>query len=86
MVFLYLNVSYEGFAETLILLRGSPPLYLFEKNKNKKVVNPMEVKNSKYLRFIDYALELCKKIPRHFSKFSNKIFCLDEKLLFFHLL
>jgi hypothetical protein len=38
-------------------------------------------KNSKYLRFIDKALELCKDIPRFFSKFSNKIFCNHQKLI-----
>ena len=37
--------------------------------------------NSKYLKFIDKALELCKDIPRYFSKFSNKIFCNHQKLI-----
>jgi len=41
----------------------------------------MDIKNSKYLKFIDYALELCKEIPRHFSKFSNKIFCNHQKIV-----
>jgi len=41
----------------------------------------MEDKNSKYLRFIDKALELCKDLPRFFSKFSNKIFCNHQKLI-----
>jgi transposase len=34
----------------------------------------MKASDSEYLRFIDGALELCKTIPRYFSKFSNKIF------------
>jgi transposase len=41
----------------------------------------MESKDSKYLRFIDKGLELCKQIPRYFSKFSNKIFCNHQKLI-----
>ena len=39
-----------------------------------------ENKTSKYLNFINQALELCKEIPRHFSKFSNKIFCNHQKI------
>jgi len=38
-------------------------------------------KDSRYLKFIDEALELCKAIPRHFSKFSNKIFCNHQKIV-----
>ena len=38
-------------------------------------------KESKYLSFIDKALELCNRIPRYFSKFSNKIFCNHQKLV-----
>ena len=41
----------------------------------------MDKKESKYLSFIDKALELCKEIPRYFSKFSNKIFCNHQKLV-----
>jgi len=41
----------------------------------------MDKKESKYLRFIDKALELCKNIPRYSSKFSNKIFCNHQKLI-----
>ena len=41
----------------------------------------MDKKESKYLRFIDKALELCKEIPRYFSKFSNKIFCNHQKII-----
>lgn len=41
----------------------------------------MVAKDSKYLNFIDKALELCKDIPRYFSKFSNKIFCNHQKLV-----
>jgi len=37
--------------------------------------------DSKYLKFIDKALELCKDIPRFYSKFSNKIFCNHQKLV-----
>jgi hypothetical protein len=36
--------------------------------------------DSKYLKFIDCALELCKEIPKYFSKFSNKIFCNHQKI------
>ena len=40
------------------------------------------VKNdSQYLKFIDKALEFAKNIPRHFSKFSNKIFCNHQKIV-----
>lgn len=41
----------------------------------------MAKKESKYLRFIDKALELCKDLPRYFSKFSNKIFCNHQKIV-----
>ncbi|MCK5282299.1 MAG: hypothetical protein KAK00_02725 [Nanoarchaeota archaeon] len=41
----------------------------------------MKSKNSKYLKFIDKALELCKNIPRYFSKFANKIFCNHQKII-----
>lgn len=41
----------------------------------------MEKKESQYLRFIDKALELCKDVPRYFSKFSNKIFCNHQKII-----
>lgn len=41
----------------------------------------MDKKESKYLSFIDKALELCKEIPRYFSKFSNKIFCNHQKII-----
>ncbi|HLC74011.1 MAG TPA: IS5 family transposase [Candidatus Nanoarchaeia archaeon] len=37
--------------------------------------------NSKYLKFIDTASELCKDIPRHFSRYSNKIFCNHQKII-----
>lgn len=33
-----------------------------------------------YLKFVDCALELAKKIPKYFSKFSNKIYCNHQKL------
>ena len=35
---------------------------------------------SDYLKFIDDALKLSKKIPKYFSKFSNKIYCNHQKL------
>ena len=41
----------------------------------------MVKEESKYLNFIDKALELCKEIPRYFSKFSNKVFCNHQKLI-----
>lgn len=41
----------------------------------------MDKKDSKYLKFVDKALELCKNIPRYFSKFSNKIFCNHQKIV-----
>tara|TARA_Y100000031_G_scaffold112422_1_gene124139 strand:- start:126 stop:1070 length:945 start_codon:yes stop_codon:yes gene_type:complete len=49
--------------------------------KDKKEVSPMDKKDSKYLKFIDKALEFCKSIPRYFSKFSNKIFCNHQKIV-----
>jgi IS5 family transposase len=33
-----------------------------------------------YLKFIDDALELARKVPKYFSKFSNKIYCNRQKL------
>ena len=41
---------------------------------------------SDYLRFIDDALELAKAIPRHFSKFSNKIYCNHQKFAIYVLM
>ncbi len=41
----------------------------------------MDNKESMYLKFIDNASELCKSIPRQFSKFSNKIFCNHQKMI-----
>ena len=41
----------------------------------------MKIKDSEYLRFIDEASELVKSVPRHFSKFSNKIFCNHQKII-----
>jgi len=41
----------------------------------------MDKKDSRYLRFIDTALVLCKQIPRYFSKFSKKTFCNHQKLV-----
>lgn len=34
----------------------------------------MVVEDSLYIKFIDEAFELCRRVPRHFSKYSNKIF------------
>ena len=28
-----------------------------------------------YLKFVDDALDLARKIPKYFSKFSNRIYC-----------
>ena len=33
-----------------------------------------DIKNSKYLKFIDFGLELAKRVPRYFSKFSKKTY------------
>jgi hypothetical protein len=33
-----------------------------------------------FLKFIDEALDSAKKIPRYFSKFSNRIYCNHQKL------
>ena len=41
----------------------------------------MDCTNSKYIKFIDEALELCGAIPRYFSKFSNKIFCNHQHII-----
>lgn len=41
---------------------------------------------SDYLKFIDDALELSKKIPKYFSKFSNKIYCNHQKLAIYVLM
>ena len=41
----------------------------------------MKNNESKYLKFVDKALELCNVIPRYFSKFSNKIFCNHQKII-----
>ena len=37
--------------------------------------------DSKYLNFINMASELCKDIPRYFSRYSNKIFCNHQKII-----
>mgnify|MGYP001568702209 FL=1 len=39
-----------------------------------------------YLKFIDDALEIAKKLPRYFSKFSNKIYCNHQKFAIFILM
>lgn len=36
---------------------------------------------SVYLKFIDEMLELCKRIPEHFSRYSNKIYSNHQHLL-----
>lgn len=41
----------------------------------------MKLKDSLYLKFIDCALELCREVPRYFSRFSNKIFCNHQKII-----
>lgn len=48
----------------------------------KEVVTVPNGKNdSEYLKFIDEAIELSKRIPKYFSKFSNKIFDNHQKLV-----
>jgi len=42
---------------------------------------PKQKEESMYLKFIDETLELTKRIPRYFSKFSNKIFDNHQKLV-----
>lgn len=39
-----------------------------------------------YLKFVGEALELTKKIPKYFSKFSNKIYCNHQKLTIYVLM
>ena len=39
-----------------------------------------------YLKFVSEGLELAKKIPRYFSKFSNKIYCNHQKLTIYILM
>ncbi len=39
-----------------------------------------------YLKFVSEALELAKKVPRYFSKFSNKIYCNHQKLTIYVLM
>ena len=46
----------------------------------------MNKEYSDYLKFIDSALELAKKIPRYFSKFSNKIYCNHQKFAIYVLM
>ena len=41
---------------------------------------------SDYLKFIDDALFMAKSIPRHFSKFSNKIYCNHQKFAIYVLM
>lgn len=41
----------------------------------------MNEKDSLYIKFIDGAFELCKEIPRYFSKYSNRIFCNHQKIV-----
>lgn len=37
--------------------------------------------SSKYLKFIDEALELVKNVPRYFSRYSNKLYCNHQKII-----
>ena len=39
-----------------------------------------------YLKFVSEALELSRKIPRYFSKFSNHIYCNQQKLTIYILM
>ena len=39
-----------------------------------------------FLKFIDDALEMAKSIPKHFSKFSNKIYCNHQKFTIYVLM
>lgn len=39
-----------------------------------------------YLKFVSEGLEIAKKIPRYFSKFSNKIYCNHQKLTIYVLM
>jgi len=39
-----------------------------------------------YLKFVDDALELAKKLPKYFSKFSNRIYCNHQKLAIYILM
>ena len=39
-----------------------------------------------YLKFVSESLELAKKIPRYFSKFSNHIYCNHQKLTIYILM
>jgi len=41
---------------------------------------------SDYLKFIDEALELANKVPKYFSKFSNKIYCNHQKMAIYILM
>jgi len=41
----------------------------------------MERNSSEYLKFIDEALELAKKLPKYFSKFSNHIYNNHQKIV-----
>ena len=34
-----------------------------------------------YLKFVDSALEIAKKIPKYFSKYSNHIYC-NHQIIF----
>lgn len=39
-----------------------------------------------YLKFVDDALDLARKIPKYFSKFSNRIYCNHQKLAIYVLM
>lgn len=39
-----------------------------------------------YLKFIDDALDIAKKLPRYFSKFSNRIYCNHQKFAIYVLM
>ena len=41
----------------------------------------MSAKDSQLLKFIDEALDICKSIPKYFSKYSNKIFSNHQHLV-----
>src|SRR3989338_11459299 len=61
-------------------------LLLVGKQKGDEIMPQKRKEYDDYLKFIDDALELAKKLPRNFSKFSNKIYCNHQKLAIYILM
>lgn len=58
-------------------------LLYYANKKGDDIMPQRRLEYEDYLKFIDDALELAKKLPKHFSKFSNRIYC-NHQLFVIH--